>query len=168
MSMSTATICSGKRRQSGAALIIGLILLLVLTLLAVSGMNSASIELVMAGNEQYQLNAFQASETGVEQVLNVPNFDATTPPVVNAAMPNSAGDQFSYNVAADANGNGFLAQDGSGSRFSMYYFQVQSTGQSARNASAVHTQGVSFLAPYDPSHPPVCNNNVLNATTACP
>jgi type IV pilus assembly protein PilX len=167
--MSTPTLQLRKGRQSGAALIIGLILLLVLTLLAVSGMNSASVELVMAGNEQYQLNAFQASETGIEQVLGVPNFDATTPPVANAAMPNSPGDQYGYAVAADANGNGFLAQDGSGNRFSMYYFQVPSTGRSARNAVAVHTQGVSFLAPFDPSRPPQCNNNFLGAGVGtCP
>ena len=41
-------------RQRGAALVIGLLLLLVLTLLAVSGMSSASVELIMAGNEQYR------------------------------------------------------------------------------------------------------------------
>ena len=44
----------GGRRQDGAALVVGLILLLVLTLLAVSGMTTASLELQMAGNEQYQ------------------------------------------------------------------------------------------------------------------
>jgi hypothetical protein len=50
------------QRQNGAALVVGLLLLMVLTLLAISGMNTASLELVMAGNTQYQQNAFQAAE----------------------------------------------------------------------------------------------------------
>ena len=49
-------------RQRGAALVIGLILLLVLTLLAVTGMNTASTELIMAGNEQYRQNAFSGQQ----------------------------------------------------------------------------------------------------------
>ena len=57
------------RKQKGAALVVGMVLLLVLTLLAVSGMNTASTELIMAGNEQYQENAFQAAEIGIEQAM---------------------------------------------------------------------------------------------------
>ena len=34
--------------------------------LAVSGMRSASEELIMAGNEQYRQNAFQGAEAGIE------------------------------------------------------------------------------------------------------
>ena len=41
------------RHQSGAALIVSLILLMVLTVLAVSTMRTASLELLMAGNAQY-------------------------------------------------------------------------------------------------------------------
>src|SRR5215470_6398859 len=64
-----------RRRQNGAALVIGLILLLVLTLLAVSGMNSASLEFVMAGNEQFRANAFAAAETGIEQTIAQGTFN---------------------------------------------------------------------------------------------
>ena len=39
-------------------------LLLVLTLLAVSGMNTSTLELRMTGNQQFTQNAFQAAETG--------------------------------------------------------------------------------------------------------
>ncbi|HEY4644766.1 MAG TPA: PilX N-terminal domain-containing pilus assembly protein [Steroidobacteraceae bacterium] len=47
--------------ERGAALVVGLVLLVILTLLAISGMNTATTELVMAGNEMYQENAFQAA-----------------------------------------------------------------------------------------------------------
>jgi type IV pilus assembly protein PilX len=57
-------------RQQGAALVIGLILLLVLTLLAITGMSVATLELRMAGNEQYQERAFQAAEAGLERAIS--------------------------------------------------------------------------------------------------
>jgi type IV pilus assembly protein PilX len=55
--------------QQGAALVIGLLLLLVLTILAISGMTTASLELLMAGNEQYQERAFQAADSAVERAI---------------------------------------------------------------------------------------------------
>ena len=57
------------RKQNGAALIVGLILLVVITVLAVSGMNTATTELAMARNDQNYENAFQAAETGLENAL---------------------------------------------------------------------------------------------------
>lgn len=51
------------QRQSGAALVIGLILLMVLTLLGVSGMSMSRLELLMADNNKQQTNAFQAADT---------------------------------------------------------------------------------------------------------
>ena len=50
-------------RQKGAALIVGLVLLLVLTVLGVSGINMASLELQMTGNTQAAQVAFQAAES---------------------------------------------------------------------------------------------------------
>ncbi len=66
---------SPRGAQRGAALVIGLLLLLVLTILAVSGMNSASLEFVMAGNEQYRANAFSAAEAGIERTLDSGTFN---------------------------------------------------------------------------------------------
>ena len=78
----TQTTCKFARRahaQSGAALVVGLILLLVLTILAISGMTTASLELQMAGNEQYQERAFQAAEAGIEQAIDAAVYSTTTP-----------------------------------------------------------------------------------------
>jgi type IV pilus assembly protein PilX len=65
-------------RQRGAALVVGLLLLLVLTLLAISGMTTASNELQMAGNEQYQERAFQAADAGVERAIRAGIYNTTT------------------------------------------------------------------------------------------
>ena len=82
---------SGLRRgQSGAALVVGLLLLLVLTILAISGMTTATLELQMAGNEQYQERAFQAAEAGIEQAIEAGIY--TTDPAAIATKytnPNS-------------------------------------------------------------------------------
>ena len=68
-----------KRSQHGAALIVGLILLVVITVLAVSGMNTATTELAMARNDQNNENAFQAAETGLEQALAQGSFNTVAP-----------------------------------------------------------------------------------------
>jgi type IV pilus assembly protein PilX len=133
--------------QRGAALIIGLLLLLVLTLLAVSGMNSASLEYVMAGNEQYQKNAFQAAETAIEQAYNGPSFVPRNDPapVANVAMPNAAGDVLGYAVTTDVPDPVPLCEPGYSSDFGCYYFTERATGRSARSSVAIHTQGFSFV-----------------------
>jgi type IV pilus assembly protein PilX len=56
-------------QQSGAALIVSLILLMVLTVLAVSTMRTASLGLLMAGNAQVRQNAFQLAQTGIDAVV---------------------------------------------------------------------------------------------------
>ena len=55
MHMKTASF---PRPQRGAALFVALILLLVITILAVSTMGTARLELRMAGNSQFSLQAF--------------------------------------------------------------------------------------------------------------
>lgn len=58
-----------RRQQSGAALIVSLILLMVLTVLAISTMRTASLELLMAGNAQYRENAFRLAQSGIDAVV---------------------------------------------------------------------------------------------------
>ena len=58
--------------EKGAALVIALVLLLALTVLGISGMNMATLELTIAGNTQAQQLAFQAAETGIDIALSGP------------------------------------------------------------------------------------------------
>ena len=62
-------------KQQGAELVVGLILLVVITVLAISGMNTATTELAMARNDQNYEFAFQAAETGLEQAMAQGRFD---------------------------------------------------------------------------------------------
>jgi type IV pilus assembly protein PilX len=83
MDMCTARYMRGTRREAGAALITGLIFLVMLTLIAVTAMQSTTLEERMAGNARSRDAAFQAAEAAVraaEVVLSgasVPAFNGS-------------------------------------------------------------------------------------------
>ena len=141
----------GMKRQQGAALVVGLLLLLVLTLLAVSGMNSASLEFIMAGNEQYRSNAFQAAEAGIEQTMSQGNFNpGALPQTLNGAP--TANDTWASAVTPQLLGVPLPALWGnSWNSFSTYHFEISSTGSSTRGARAINLQGVAVISPWDPT-----------------
>jgi type IV pilus assembly protein PilX len=134
-------------RQQGAALVVGLLLLVVLTLLAITGMNTASSELIMAGNEQYRQNAFQAAEAGIERAVSmlptIPQSGAAVL-VPNVTVPGSTtGDTFttaSRYVGDDLNLPGFSA-----GKFVGFHYEIASTGTSARNANSRQRQGAFVI-----------------------
>jgi type IV pilus assembly protein PilX len=145
------------RKQHGAALVVGLLLLLVITLLAVAGMNSSALELIMAGNEQYHQNAFQAAETGVEQTIVNGSFvpGAATVTQSKVAAAGSTTDTYSTALSSDLGGAPQPALWGnSWNSFSTYDFTITSTGASIRNATSTHVQGIAVLAPASPEPPP--------------
>jgi type IV pilus assembly protein PilX len=144
---------SPRAAQGGAALVVGLILLMVLTLLAISGMNTATVELRMAGNLQSAQNAFQAAEIGIERTLAtaVPNTAATIT-VPETTVPGSTTDRYETvtrfetpNGVTPVPTGGFSM--GAGAGFSAYHFDVTSTGTSARDARAVNTQSFYIVGP---------------------
>jgi Tfp pilus assembly protein PilX len=133
-------------RQSGAALVIGLVLLVILTLLAVSGMNTASMELIMAGNEQYRQKSSQASDTGLELALTVlPKVGQScdSMAVDEASSPDSADVQ--YRVTAQYKGDGSPPSGYTIDEFTSIHYQVVSSGTSSRNTNAEHTQGALII-----------------------
>ena len=68
---------SHHKSQQGAALVVGLMLLVVITVLAISGMNTATTGLAMARNDQAYEDAFQAAETGIATALSQGQFVTT-------------------------------------------------------------------------------------------
>lgn len=63
------------KNQSGAALAVGLIVLLIMTLLGVASMSSMTTELKMAANVQNQNTAFQAATAAIEAIKADPAID---------------------------------------------------------------------------------------------
>ena len=65
------------RSEKGAALIISLLLLLVLTVLALSLINTSTFEIGISGNEKTRLEAFYAAEAGIQMALSqLPSMEA--------------------------------------------------------------------------------------------
>lgn len=67
--MSQLPIHSCRHRQQGAALVVGLVILLVMTMIGVSSMGSMTTELRIATNIQTHQVAFQAAAGGLQNVL---------------------------------------------------------------------------------------------------
>lgn len=65
MSERTAFILSSRHRQSGAALLMGLVLLLIMTLLGISSMRNTTLQERMAGALHEQNLALQAAESAL-------------------------------------------------------------------------------------------------------
>ena len=59
-----------RNRQRGAVLLVALVILVVLTLLGVSTMNSTQLEEKMAANNQELTRAFHAAESGLSEAFN--------------------------------------------------------------------------------------------------
>lgn len=83
--MRTTRSMGGQRHQSGVALITGLIFLVMLTLIAITAMQSTTLEERMAGNSRSRDAALQGAEAAVraaEAVLSgasLPPFNGSTP-----------------------------------------------------------------------------------------
>ncbi|HSC06563.1 MAG TPA: pilus assembly PilX N-terminal domain-containing protein [Steroidobacteraceae bacterium] len=137
-----------RKGQRGAALIVGMVLLVVLTLLAISGMNTATTELLMAGNEKYQENAFQAAETGIERTIATTAFNPAAVPPAVPPPPIDLGDGSTYEAVVLPRGAyGPPPNYSLGSSFATEHFEIQSTGNSLRNATSTHTQGLFLIVP---------------------
>lgn len=135
--------------QRGFTLVLALVFLLVLTLLAISGVNSTSLEFTSAGNAQSQSNAFRAAETGITAALQNGIFDPTAAPqLINGVVPNVATDAYAVTVTPLLNGAPQPALWGSSfNAFVTYQFDIASVGSSVAGASATHNRGVAVIAP---------------------
>ena len=134
------------RTQQGAALIVGMVLLVVLTLLAISGMNTATTELLMAGNEKYQENAFQAAETGIERTMATAAFNPAAMPPPDPPQVD-LGDGSNYEAIVVPRGSSPPPPGYSIGTFGAEHFEIQSTGNSLRNATSSHVQGLFLVVP---------------------
>lgn len=139
---------AGLARQRGVALVVALVLLVILTMLAFAGANTASVELAMAGNEQFRRNAALAAAAGIEQAIarlaEAPTV-AGSPPMrhENEAVPGSA-DRFSSETR-------YVGEESSLPQFSQdefvgLHYVIESSGASARGATDRQRQGLFVVA----------------------
>ncbi len=142
-------------KQTGAVLVISLLMLLVMTLIGVTAMSTATLEEKMAANSQYTNMSFQASESAVEGVVN--NID-----LIQQALNAGVGNPISRNVDLDNShvastgelefrvqgpAPGYSAGEDQGS-FTAFHFIARGIGtMPAVNARTDTSQGVYRIAP---------------------
>jgi len=144
-----------RSKQQGAALVVGLVLLVVITVLAISGMNTATTELAMARNDMNYENAFQAAETGLEVALAQGLFNtlagSTVTQTINAH--DSVSSEIEFEDSSIVPDKAFSL--GSGSGVAAYHFLATATATSVRDpgsttdrdSSAIHTQAFYVVGP---------------------
>lgn len=81
--------CTVKNKQAGATLVIALVMLVLMTLLAVSAINLSTGNLKIVGNMQYQQEASSAAQAAVNQVLSKASY---------LTQPASVPDEMTINV----------------------------------------------------------------------
>jgi Tfp pilus assembly protein PilX len=120
--------------QRGAALAVALILLVILTLLAVSGMSLATAELVMAGNEQLRRRAADTASTGIERAIER-----------MSTLPSIPGELSFDGVTLRYVGNQTSLPGFSAEKFVGRHYLIESTGAAPRGARDVQRQGVLVI-----------------------
>ena len=132
MTKMTANIAH-RKTQNGAALVVGLLLLVVITVLAISGMNTAATELAMARNDQAYEDAFQAAETGLANALSQGIYNTNA----NANLQTNVNTNTNINTIAAYH---FLAT-------SQADFQRNPGNPTDRDSAATHTQAFYVVGP---------------------
>jgi hypothetical protein len=85
--------------QHGATLLVTMIMLIMLTLFAISAMNTSTVNLIMVGNMQARTEALDATQATIDSVISTTQFVETpTNAIAGCAGPNS--------VCTDLNGDG--------------------------------------------------------------
>jgi len=142
------------QQQKGAALIIGLILLMVLTILGVSGLSTATLEVAMADNMQRGQYVFQAAESAIDaQILLAPSQVSLTGsetrgdillPNVPFGFDDAAGSRIA-DVLVDTSFQGFVAFSGPTRQVHFESRGVATTP--TRGAQSAQRAGFFVLAP---------------------
>ena len=135
-------------RESGAVLIVAMILLVLLTLLGVTAMNTTSLEEKMASNTQEQVRAFQAAETGLSQAFNddaAYDISGTysVPSAAFAGTDNQAGYVSTFLGFSNPPEDSLY----SAANFQAAHFNFRSVGTSGSNLSVTLNGGAYQIAP---------------------
>ena len=117
----------------------GLVLLLVLTVVGVSGMNTATMEITMAANTQFQQDAFQQAEDAIDIAISnrMYSTDRDDPRIGRLArhprLRSARRDQLPRDRITAAPGSSVGEIDA-------FHFDIQSVGRGPRNALSTHNQ----------------------------
>ncbi len=154
MNPNSKVLTATRSQQRGAVLVAGLILLMVLTVLGISGMTTGTLELTMAGNAQFYQQAFQAAETGLAIMIAGGQFGAAIDGFDLVLRRTTLGDGSAsvqavttFQEATPRPDRAFSLGVGTIGTVQAYHFDVVAEGTGPRNATSIHTQSFYVLGP---------------------
>ncbi len=103
----------GLREEKGIALVLGMLLLLILTLIGISALNDSTYDVLISGNERASVQAFYVAEAGINEFMgrfrdsatdHIPDSGPSNPnwKVLLAKYPGKGAAQLGY-VSSDPN-----------------------------------------------------------------
>lgn len=153
--MMNNALTANRKCQQGAALVVGLLLLVVITVLAISGMNTAATELAMARNDQAYEDAFQAAETGLTNALSQGLYNTNA----NSSLQTNVNSNTNITTTIQFEDSTMVPDAafslGVGSGIAAYHFLATSqaefkrdpNGTTDRDSAATHTQAFYVVGP---------------------
>jgi type IV pilus assembly protein PilX len=137
-----------RAEQSGATLVVGLVMLLVLTVIGVSGMNTATMEVTMAGNAQFQQDAFQMAETAIDIPIAQRSYTTVAPTVLNwlNAPDYDRHAVTTFQMTTPVPDIAFSMGSTTGS-VQAFHFDIVAVGRGPRNATSQHNQSFYVVGP---------------------
>jgi len=139
-------------KQQGFVLVLALVLLAVMTLIGVSSMNSATMELRATANAQQHQVAFNAvqslleytvSDQGAAPIIDFQTSDASLTQVVSTTVANASSLSASAVYSGCSIGLGTSLESGKG--FSYNFFTITGSGANgAGTATSIQGQGVRY------------------------
>lgn len=139
------------KRQRGFVLILALVMLAVLTLIGVSSMNSANIELKATANAKQHQVAFNATQSLLEFTISKPGtgiidyqtMDPTPQIYSSYVLPGASALTASVDFIGCSKGVGGSLEEGRG--FSYNFYNIRGSGSNATGtATSNQTLGVRF------------------------
>jgi hypothetical protein len=123
-----------KLRAHGSALVVGLVLLSVITLLGLAGATAARVEMQLAHDHRFRENAASAASAGIETAIS--HMTGTTSDsdfTLNASLP---GREHSarFEVRAHFMGHEYGLPQAPGANLAGGHYEILSAGYSARGA----------------------------------
>jgi hypothetical protein len=132
----------GRTNERGMVLILALILLLVLTLIGISAINTSTYETTLSGNERTGTDAFYASEAVVQIGLDhLPNLQPVSRTKIGETSYGWSGGPSDKATPEDIQDLGDFAQPGYDiSSWGFHRYQINGTGESLGAVKEIEVQ----------------------------
>jgi type IV pilus assembly protein PilX len=138
----SSTMLGARSRCGGAALVVGLVFLLVLTVIGISGMNTATMQIAQASSTQLQHDVFGLAESAIDIALATESYSTASPRRVELlGTPDRDRTALTTYTNVNTGVPGEANSEGVTGAMVAWHFEIEAQGLGPRGAVAAHAQG---------------------------